>query len=420
MPTFKQNPHRFSYVRVLGAGLALIPTAVFASSFQNFAGTAYSNPADLSFLVKNNQFIIGDYFVMPKLKFQGTVTVPDPSPVIFPLHRDVQTTGTSISNNTFDITYGRAAQRLNDEIVAGIDVSQPYEEVISYTNTSPARYSATLSVVHSVDIAPEIALQIGGPLSNLSLGLGLDELYFSTTLNQMYPSLPKVSPPTRFGSGADLSSTNYDADWTTGWHVGATYHLFRGTFVGLSYYSALNPRVTGPSTFTNVANTTSQSTVNLPATSNFRITQFFSERFLVGLGLHYTQWSCLKTLTLYNVASPSGSIQTVPVNYRNTWRVDMNTHYDFTRKWGAGAYAAYDQTPTNDVNRSIRAFGGDTTTLGGAIDYKVLKSTSVSLEYAHIFAVSESVNQYLPSGTSAVGTLSGNANVVGLKVTVNT
>lgn len=401
-------------------GFILFPDAATASNFQDFSGINYSNPAELTLLVKNTQLIIGDEYFSPSphLTFNGTVTVPDPSGQ----GNNVSDTGSTSNTDHVFLPYGRIAKRLSPQWVIGLDVSKPFSSDIIYPNNSAVRYSVTSSQMDSVDVAPNIAYQFSGALSNLSVGVGLDAMYYNISLDSMYPSLPTQTAP--FGSGSDLSFANQASNWAYGWHAGLLYHLFRGTFVGLSYFSAINQNFTGgTSTFTGFTpSNTFATTIPLPATTNFSILQFLSQKWSVLFKVHYSQWNTLQQMTLSNIAGPSPTSSALMYfHYKNTWRFDLGTHYDLTPKLTLGALLAYDETPTNDTDRTLALPGADQFIAGISAEYKFTKAVAVQASYGHVFAINVPLNNVDPNtGIATTGTANIFGNIIGLQLSVNT
>lgn len=404
---------------VIGFGLALSCSVALASNFQSFSGINYSNPADLVYIVKSMQFIAGDMLVSPAITFNGTVTVPNPVP---PLGGPVSVTGSSSNYGNLYMPYGRIASRLNEQWVFGVDVTQPFREDISYSSSSAVRYSSTITQVNSYDVAPSLAYHFGGSLSKWAFGFGFDALYMSSTLDQQYPSLPSISPLTPFGAGNDVSLTNYGNDWAYGWHAGLNYHPFRGTFLGLSYFSSITPKLTGTSTFSGYMNNPNlTSTSTLPATSNFTITQYLSERLMMQARVFYTQWSSIQDIVLLNTAGPA-STAIIPMNYRNTWRVELRSRYDVTPKTALQGLLGYDETPINDVDRSTRLPETNKYIAGAGIEYKITPVAGLMFNYAHSFSIgTPTINNTDPNtGTVTSGTTDVAAgNLYELRLTVN-
>lgn len=411
----RKTPIHLLLTSAASIGLSLLPNLASASNFQSFSGINYSNPADLIYLVKDMQFIAGDILASPTITFNGTVTVPSPIPG---LGTPVTTTGSSSNQGNFYLPYGRFAKRLSERWVLGVDVTEPFREDIEYSSNSAVRYSSTLSRINSTNVAPSLAYQFAGKLSKLSLGLGFDALYMSANLNQQYPAISSF-----FGvPGNDLAITNYANDWAYGWHAGLNYHAFRGTFLGLSYFSSITPKLTGTSTFTGFANNQGlSSTSTLPPTSNFTLTQFLSEKFLVQSRIFYTQWNTIQQIVLLNTAGPN-STATIPTNYRNTWRFELRSHYDVTPKTAVQGLLGYDQSPTNNADRSTRLPEVDRYIVGVGGEYKLTKAVGIMFNYAHAFSAgTPTLNNVDPnSGTITSGTANvADGNLYELRLTVN-
>ncbi len=411
----KQSTRRYCFIL---SAIVLLPIRAAASNFQDFSGITYSNPAELTFLVQKTQVILGDeYFApSPNIIFNGSVFVPDPSP----MHHNVVTTGTTENTDFTTYPYGRVAQRLSKQWVVGLDVTKPFDSSIIYPNNSVARYAVTNSGMKSVDVAPNVAYQFSGKLSKLAIGAGWDAMYYTVTLDSKYPSLP--TPTTPFGTGSDLSINNHATNWGYGWHAGAIYHLFQTTILGFSYFSAITQNFTnGTSSFTGFP-TSDQLNLSLPlpATSNFSILQFLNKEWSMVFKVHYSQWDTLQQVTLHDISGPAPSYL-INLHYKNTWRFDVGTRYDLSPKFTVGALFAYDQTPTNDADRILGLPGVNQTILGCSMGYKFTKKLEIEAQYGHMFSVKAPINYVDPNtGITTNGNVNISGNAVGLLLTFNT
>lgn len=115
---FTKKQHRLVLNGVTGFGILLFSTVSFASNFQNFIGINYTNPADLTVLVKKMEIIVGDDYVIPNIKFNGTIIVPDPAQI-----QNVTTHGITNNDTNFTLPYGRFAYRLSEQWIADIDIT---------------------------------------------------------------------------------------------------------------------------------------------------------------------------------------------------------------------------------------------------------------------------------------------------------
>ncbi len=197
----------------------------WASTYQSFWGLNFGNPAELTDAVKKNmQVIFGGGLLMPIRTFAGKVIAPSPQAT------QVLTVGTATSTgNTLIIPYGRFAKRLSDQVVIGVDITEPFVLLVAWPTNSVVRYASTELKTNSADIQPNIAYQFSGSWSKLSVGIGVDILYLSLIMDKMHPS-----------AVTDLFSSIDVSGWATGWHAGIYYHLFEPTFVGISYFFSFN------------------------------------------------------------------------------------------------------------------------------------------------------------------------------------
>lgn len=413
----------------IGLSIISLPTETFAGRFQAFNGISYRNPAELSLIVNDMQIIGGDSWVMPKGQFNGTVTVPKfPTPAGQP---SVTTTGrAAMTGTTFDLPYGRIAKRLTSQCVVSLDFTEPFAVTIKYPMNSVVRYAGTEFKLDVKDIAPTIAYQFNnGPLSNLLIGAALDTYYVNVTLNQQYPSLPVVIPGQglkNFGTRADISFNNNASGREYGWHAGAMYHLFKPTYIGLSYFSKISPLLQGNSAFANstYSGTTSSNNLHasltLPPTTNLSIMQYFSPRLMAEFNIYYTQWSEVPNLVAYNAAGPSPTIST-NFNYRDSWRYSVRDRFNITPKFTLINLFAYERVPTSNSTRTALVPSANNFTAGVSLEYKVTKEAAVGVDYSHIFFPSSSAVAHTGTdGTTTTGSMNNVAvNVVGARFTIN-
>jgi long-subunit fatty acid transport protein len=408
----------------IGLGIASLSNTALGNDLQNFAPINYSNPADLVYTVENTQAIATNFLVLSNSSFNGMVTVPD---LYAParLKHNVITNGTSVNQAVFNITTGRLAKRFFKNLIIGIEVTEPFKEDIIYSKNSPVRYAATVTKIHSVDVSPIIAYQFSGLLRKLSVGAGFDAFYFDTTLGQEFPSLPKAlpTPPffAPFGSQNDLTFVAHGTDWTYGWHAGVVYRVFRGTFVGLCYFSPLTPKIRGFSAFTGFpTNNNFNATFKLPATTDLEIKQNWNTDWSTTLRIDYIQWHRFNRVILHNTAAPQPT-QIIPINSRNTWRIALTSRYNVKPKVTLIGSVAYDQTPTNDTNRTARVNTLSTGTVRVGAEYHLTKKIGLELDYVNLFNFQNvPINNVNPNtGIVTVGHVKTDYNVIGIQININ-
>lgn len=431
--------HRSAVKRLLNASLvsflAAVSSHALASGFQLFeyngivagdagaggaaiaedASTSFINPAGLTRL-KNQQVVIAGTAVLAKTQYEGSSRFTTAS-----AGSTSTMTGTSKGNDTGIIPAFYYAAPINQRLVFGFGVSVPFGLSTKYADTAFTRYAATKSELSAIDISPSLAFKVN---EHLSLGLGLD-------IEKMSATLDSWSGAPALGTAYDSASHNEGTDWGYGWHAGALYEFNPATRVGLSYRSQAVFHPSGTSTLTGLINPTGASSaalrtnITLPAMSTLSVYHDVTDRWALMGSVNYTEWSSVKTISLYNVQGSSGSVipeVNLAQNFRNTWRFAVGTNYKIDPKWMVRAGVGYDQTPTNNTDRSIRLPDGNRTLVALGARYQATKMVGIDVGYTHLFMKDGPINATTVSGPSSVynqGTSKNSADLIGLQVTWN-
>ena len=86
-------------------------------------------------------------------------------------------------------------------------------------------------------------------------------------------------------------------------------------------------------------------------------------------------------------------------NYKDTWRLSVGANYHYNDQWMFRGGIAWDQTPTNDTDRSVRLPDSDRVWLSVGAQYKMGQELEVRRRlHLHHRRQSPSVNQY-PNAT---------------------
>jgi len=131
-----------------------------------------------------------------------------------------------------------------------------------------------------------------------------------------------------------------------------------------------------------------------------------------------------QAVTFRNTAAPAnagGPNYTFLVEYRNSWALQVATHYQYNDKLGLLAFAMYDKGPEKDHLRPL-IFPADNIFFAGfGIDYKINKKTTVELVYGHGYEAT-TLNNTIKLGPTTLpfsrGNVNINADVIDLKFKV--
>jgi long-chain fatty acid transport protein len=209
--------------------------------------------------------------------------------------------------------------------------------------------------------------------------------------------------------GPTRSVTGDDHAW--GWNVGLSSfngdaNLDNGAGrIGLAYRSKMKYDVVGSVAFTNpavptltgslaalnpivagISNTINQTRlysggvkldVTMPDTASLSYYQKLNDKWDILGDITWTGWSSIQELRILRT---DGSLLSVlPENFKDTWRYAAGVNYQYSDKVVLRAGVAYDQSPVNDTDRSVRLPDSDRTWLSVGTRYKwTTKSISTS------------------------------------------
>jgi long-chain fatty acid transport protein len=279
--------------------------------------------------------------------------------------------GSTTSYTDDFLPYGRVAMRFAPQWVGSIDITQPYYTNIQYPRNSFINQFATDTIIRVTNYSPKVSYQV---LPCLALGLGLD-------ISNMYNgTLNFVVPP--FGV-----LTNKAESWAVGFDAGVFYTVRLGTYLSLSYYSAMVHHADGQSTWGPFTNNRFSADVKLPATTSFNVIQYLSPAWLLSGVIRYSQWDPVRYLVLQNTALPGGPTLTIPDHFYNNIMVELDTHYQINQKWGVLGGLQYEPNvqPTSTRNPGLPTYNRLVVPVIGA-EYEMVKGLKAKLIYAHVFS----------------------------------
>ncbi|GAB1232504.1 outer membrane protein transport protein [Ferrigenium sp. UT4] len=350
------------------------------------ASTVFFNPAGMS-RIKGSQVAVAAHAVKPSSKFKdgGSTGAALQTP---------GGNGGDIGNWAL-VPNAYATTQINDALHVGIGVNAPFGLQTKYNADWIGRFQAVKSKIETVNINPSLAYQVN---DQLTLGLGLDYQHIKGKLTSMTnysaaafaaggaPLLGAIGGPGKEGL---TTVTGNDSAW--GYNLGALFEFTPQTRVGVQYRSQIDYTLNGNVSFANVpaplAAALPNGRVRLDITmpESYSISGFhqLNERWDVMADATRTNWSVFKELKVDRASG--ANLTTVNESWDDTWRFSAGANHHYNEQWTVRVGAAYDQTPTNNANRTARIPGNDRTwvTLGG--QYKPGSSSAIDFAYAHLF-----------------------------------
>lgn len=409
-------------------------------SSADFLSTIFNNPAGMTQFTGIRTQVDASFIIVPA-EFKGSASESGCAmcgPLAFPIS----------GSSTFDTTESAlvpatyALYSITPDLKAGLAITSPFGLVTEYTNDWVGRYFGITSKIQTIDINPNLAyrvndwLSIGGGFSAQRIGAVLtNAIDQNAILGLPQGGLQTIGGPI---PGPVCSNANCDAflrldgsDWGFGFNGGILLQPTPETNIGLAYRSRVHHTVQGTASFINVSpavtgaspllaaalsSSNFSSGVVLPDNVDLSITQKITDRFHVSADVQWTDWSLFNTLAVMRTSGPLAgtNLQVTPENFRNTVFVAVGATYNYDDNWTFRAGFAFDKTPVQASNITVRLPDGNRYWLATGVGYKFSEGVSVDFGFAHIFvnsnSLNSSVNSVIPGaipGVSGTDTITG-------------
>ena len=389
------------------------------------ASTVYWNPAGMSFLKDQNNFIsAGVQVLKPSAKFSN--------------NGSTTSSGTALrGGNGGDI--GEAtplpnlyyAHRFNNGLGIGVGLSSHFGLKTEYDEDWVGRYQAIKSELRTISINPSISYGFG---DRFAIGGGVDimkadaELTNKINFGAAIPVNAAVPALGTFSQQADGRAKISGDDVAYGFTLAAMFKLGEATKIGLTYHSKIDVKIDADASFNAPAITSAVLpvgpggalvTVPLSAAQQAQITGAFNSRFqnqgasaevtlpeYVSLAAHsqidekwavmgditWTRWSRFDELRIKFKGGTLGDSVTQE-NWDDTFKVAVGVTYKPIEKLALRCGVAYDQQAADDKFLTPRIPDSSRTWVSFGIGYHFTPQASIDVGYAHIFVDNTSINR---------------------------
>jgi long-chain fatty acid transport protein len=406
---------------------------VFASGFalneQDVAGMG-TGFAGRSSSAENASTVYGNPAGMARLEGQqvtGGVAAIDASSNI----KDVS--GRSSGTNKGDmvpftaVPFGFYTNKLNEQWAVGFGVYAPFGLVTDYENGFQGKAFGSKSEVTVITFQPTVSYAFN---DRVSIGFG-------PTINRIAGTLESdINLPIN-GTGSNNIKIKGD-DTAVGFNAGLLVQATDTTRVGLTYHSKVKYKLEGHTEVTKGTNVPAFALnngrydaslkIDTPESWDFSVTQDMSDAWKLYAGATWTRWSRLKDITVNNegVSAAAGSGALAPQivgtikedqNWHDTWAYALGTSYRVTKQVVLRTGLTFDQSPTNNKDRSPRIPTGDRTIFSLGLGYDVMPNMTVDLAYSYLKEEPVKVARANALGQSYNAKYENSANGFGLGVT---
>jgi len=255
-----------------------------------------------------------------------------------------------------------SAPLANDRFVVGFGLSTPFGLGNDWNEGSPAfaprtgvlRYQTPYaSELDTINLNPTFSVRLA---DNLSLGVGLDAMWSSLTVQQYYPSF-------LLGGAGDSDLRANGDGWGWGGNVGLTWKITEHQRLALTYRSPMRVDYDGTFTMNNVpaaaalngatANSSFNSSVTFPTIVGAGYGLDITDKIHLGTDFEWLEFSRFKSLdlgagndaVLFKLLGQSSNI---PENWHNTFTAGFGGNYQFAEHWDLRAGYQYFESPVPD------------------------------------------------------------------------
>ena len=386
----------------------LSPFALHASFIEATIGTAvvndatatYHNPAALT-LLKNPQMVGLGFFAKFRTNFSGQA-------------RQALTGISQFGNSSNQTNYYLPSFYLGipvtDKITAGFAI------ISNFFNReldagSILRYAQSSNQIKNIDLVPAIGIKLTDYFS-IGGGINFSQANF----------LLKPISGARSINIPDSQSINESKGNSWGGDVGFLLKPKESTLIGFNYRSSNTYPESGTSLLLSnppIISNNYHFKFWTPARSVLSINQFLTPKLGVIGTIQRVQWSIIKTVTVYGVATQIGSKPTIvakasiPYYLHDTWLLTLGSHYRINKKCIIRVAGTYDQSPGNG---NYKISNGDNIILGGSIGYDLNKHLTIDASYAHGFV--HKANIHIAAGMNLDGVNKASRDAISIKLTV--
>jgi len=347
------------------------------------ASVAWSNPAAMAVLPAGKQFTAAGHILVPSFKFTNAGS-----------------TGAFAAPGTGDGGDGGGVHvvpnmfytmDINPKLRFGFAVNVPFGLATEYEPGWRGQLTGIYSEIKTVNLNPSIAYKLG---DKSSIGVGV--------------SLQKIEAKLTGFAGAPGVLTIEGDDIGFGYNLGYFVQATPSTQFGMTYRSKIAYELEGSALFSVAAagNGSVRADITMPDSASFSVLSKVDAKWEVMADITYTGWSKIKRLDIIRTSGPAAGapVTSLVFNWKDTLRYGVGANYKVDDKTKLRFGLAFDETPTNDIDRTPRLPDQDRTWVALGVQYKPNRQGTLEVGYAHEFVKDATVSA---TPNPAIGRLNG-------------
>jgi long-chain fatty acid transport protein len=337
--------------------------------------------------------------------FNASVVIPEAristQPGTFPALPALGNSGDIGQTAVLPATY--TSYQLNDRVWVGLAGAAPFGLITKPNQVWAGQVYGRSSKVFTLNFNPVVGIKVTDWLS-IAAGPVLE--YFKATLKQA----TGISP---------LSPSAYlrGDDWGFGYTAGVMITPFAGTQFGVGYRSSIHHDLEGPVFGVGRGIVP----INTPEKVSVGLTQAIGPNFRLNLGFEWDNWSRIGKVPVISQAL-GRPVSVLPFDYKDGFYYSIGGEYDWSERLTLRAGFAYEDSPIDVSNRSVRLPDADRYWLSVGGTYRWSEKLAFNLAYSHLF-IDKAPIRVVPGNPLYIAPLAyvaearGNVNIVSVGAT---
>ena len=273
---------------------------------------------------------------------------------------------------------GATSYQVNDRLWVGIQTGAPFGLVTKPRDTWAGELYGRSNRIFTLAFNPVIGFKVN---EWLSIAAGPNIEYFKLTLKQAQITGVPFNP-------ANLSSSILKGDsWGVGFTAGVLVTPWAGTAFGVGYRSSVHHDIEGSLRLPGAASVLGGPVVanlNTPEKVTVGLTQAINPVTRVNFGFEWDNWSRLKDVAIVPVfAGRAGSA--LPLFYKDGFTYAVGAEYDWSPNLTVRAGVAYEVSPIDFENRSVRLPDNNRVNVSVGANYRWNEKLTLTFAYSHFF-----------------------------------
>ncbi|MEH6501091.1 MAG: outer membrane protein transport protein, partial [Pseudoalteromonas distincta] len=275
------------------------------------------------------------------------------------------------------IPFGYYVRPLNEDWHFGLGIYVPFGVISDYESSFQGRYHGLESEVQVVTLQPTLSYKVN---DRVSIGFG-------PTINRIEGTLTSA---VFTGTGSDGNVDIQGDDIGYGFNAGVLVDLSDSVALGVTYHSKVDYTLEGRTRVSGFpipvnGRYDAELEVSTPESVDVSLTYAHDDFWTFYAGTTWTRWSQFDQLVIENQNAPAiFSTVEEELNWSDTWAFAFGAAYQITPKVVLRTGLAFDRSPTNDVDRTVRIPVGNRKILSLGAGWDATDDLTLDVAYAYL------------------------------------